>query len=285
MSSQWIKTVQVFAQVCRLSVWQWFRPITQGISARGLGGALLLHGVLAVLLLQWQPPVVIPVVVNKHPDQPPIIAVQILNPVPPPPPVQSNASDSSAAPQAVQPAAAARPNALTQSHTKVQSDNPAVPQMVASKPPAAQPNPPKVATTKPVQPAATGNDAQQPAQANAPRLNTAAILDNYISQYQARAPSSAELRAMQQTKASRQLAEAEATPRKRTTAPGRHADVAAVLDDGSQIVRLSADRCVIADAGADLRKDIHSIRGTPCPDSHSDAAMFERIMAGIGKQP
>lgn len=305
MLLQWIKTVQVVAQVCCLSVWHWFRPITQGISARALGGALLLHGVLAVLLLQWQPPVVLPVLVNKHPDQPPIIAVQILNSVPPPPPVQPSASNSSAAPQAAQPAAAARPDVLAQSHTKVKSDHPAARQSVASnaisrapevgktsavsqqRRPAAQPNPPKVATTKPVQSAAaaTGNGAQQPAQANAPRLNTAAILDNYISQYQARALTSAELQAMQQSKASRQLAQAGATPKKRTTAPGRHADVAAVLDDGSQIVRLSADRCVIADAGADLRKDIHSIRGTPCPDSHSDAAMFERIMAGIGKQP
>lgn len=279
MLSQLSKTIQS----CGQSVRRFFRPLTQGISVHSLLSAVLVHSVLAVLLLQWQ----VPRVASHMPPQARIIEVSVFTDVPALQTTRAAAALTPAQPATAQsqhplprqPAAANKPAAALRSQPKVSKTTTVRQQQRQS----AQPQP--IATATPGQPAVpvTGSTGHQPTPGVAARLNTDAILDSYISQYQARALSPAELQSVQQSKTSRQLADT--PPQKRATAPGRHADVAAVLDDGSQIVRLSADRCVIADVGADLRKDIHSIRGTPCPQRNSDAAMFERIMAGIGKQP
>lgn len=262
MSLQWIINFKLGWQSAR----RWFRPLTQGISATSLLTALMLHGLLLLLFLQWR----VPVVAAKKTDNTPMITVQIVDKAPTPQvfPVKKNAQAQPAPSSAA--SAGHQPKTATKRH-----HNKADRQSAGT-----------VATTRPgpvpAEPAAA-KVTSLPNAASSKRLNTDALLDNYISQYQTRPLDNAELQQIQQSKTSRQLADT--PPQKRATAPGRHADVAAVLDDGSQIVRLSADRCVIADAGADLRKDIHSIRGTPCPGNNTDTALFERIMAGIGKQP
>lgn len=256
---------------CRLC----FRPVTKGVSASALLVALLAHGVLAALLLQWR----LPTVTATQPAVQQIIAVKIFNTLPPKsqtPPVKPAAPPLK---PALPPLPASQPAALAVKQNKTHARQAIT--ATRQHPHAAARSKPTRSQPPPAKPAASETAAAS-ISATAPRFNTAALLDSYVSQYQARPLTEAELQSVQQSKASRQLAAA--APQKRATVPGRHANVAAVLDDGSQIVRLGADRCVIADAGADLRKDIHSIRGTPCPGRHSDNAMFERIMAGIGKQ-
>jgi hypothetical protein len=259
LSLQWIINFKLGWQSAR----RWFRPLTQGISATSLLTALLLHGLLLLLFLQWR----VPVVAAKKTDNPPMITVQIVDKAPTPQvlPVKKNAQAQPAPSSAA--SAGHQPKTATKRH-----HNKADRQSAGT-----------VATTRPgpvpAEPAA--NVTSLPNAASSKRLNTDALLDNYISQYQTRPLDNAELQQIQQSKTSRQLTASEPAA-SAAPAAGWHADVAAVLDDGSQIVRLSADRCVIADAGADLRKDIHSIRGTPCPDNNTDTALFERIMAKIG---
>ena len=53
-----------------------------------------------------------------------------------------------------------------------------------------------------------------------------------------------------------------------------------VQDDGSFIEKIG-DYCYLANAGADLRADIFSMKPVSCGENKNDA-MFERIMSEVG---
>lgn len=252
--------------------WLWLRPLTKGISAQALLIAVLAHGLLAALLLQWRPQLL----VTKAADNGQIIHVQLTTPLAP------QAKLQTAAAQDLQPAglnsAASAPELPSVKDIAKPAQQAA--KTIRRKQITAATSPPMQSKPTVSQPR-TNSTTSEPVMAAGAKLNADAIMQHYIDHYQAKALTSAELQSMQQSKTGRQLAAA--APRKRANTPDQHADVVAVLNNGARVERLSADHCVIAESGADLRKDIHSIRLTPCPDSNSDAAMFERIMADIGK--
>jgi len=108
-------------------------------------------------------------------------------------------------------------------------------------------------------------------------INTEQILQRAAAMSRERALSHAELSAMQQKawRGSGNSTEA-------TVPDWAHADVLAVFDDGRQLVKTGPDSCAIADPGADLRRDIHSIRVVACGKNSIDT-YFERVMAGVGQ--
>ncbi len=59
-------------------------------------------------------------------------------------------------------------------------------------------------------------------------------------------------------------------------------EVLIAFDNGSQLVKVGKDRCVLVSQGADLQKDIQSMKLAPC-GKDKNAALFERIMSQIGK--
>lgn len=87
---------------------------------------------------------------------------------------------------------------------------------------------------------------------------------------------------LQQIRQKPELREPAAVKPHRLAKPGHvAADVIAVTADGSFIEKIG-DGCVLAQNGADLRKDIFSVKAVPCGKDHNEA-MFERIMGNIGQ--
>jgi hypothetical protein len=59
-------------------------------------------------------------------------------------------------------------------------------------------------------------------------------------------------------------------------------DVLIAFDNGSQLVKVGKDRCVITSNGADLQKDVQGMKLAPC-GKDKKTALYEQIMAEIGR--
>lgn len=143
----------------------------------------------------------------------------------------------------------------------------------------------KAAPSQPV--AATPTTTNEAPAASQP-LDLQAILQQ-TQRYTAQRPlTAAELNSLSQPK----NADAEPSERQRNERAARltksadmPADVLEVLADGTQRVKIG-DNCALAAPGADLRKDIHSIKVVPCGENNRAAsrdALFEQIMSKVGK--
>lgn len=113
-------------------------------------------------------------------------------------------------------------------------------------------------------------------------LDLTTILQQAASQAARRELSAAEVAAL--TKPSAQIPP-EPTVRRPAVKPGSGpaGDVLEVMPDGSQLVRVGR-QCVLASPGADLRKDIHSMKVVACGAggrSEQDRldAYYEQVMA------
>lgn len=111
------------------------------------------------------------------------------------------------------------------------------------------------------------------------------LLDTVATQAARRELTAAELAALTTPKV-----EAASTAIRRPAAKpgsGPAADVLETLPDGSQLVRVGKG-CVLATPGADLRKDIHSMKVVGCgPGGRSEQdridAHFEQVMSQLGQ--
>ncbi len=141
----------------------------------------------------------------------------------------------------------------------------------------------------PSQPVATTPTTTNEAPAASQPLDLQAILQQ-TQRYTAQRPlTAAELNSLSQP----QNPDAEPSERQRkeraarlTKSADMPADVLEVLADGTQRVKIG-DNCALAAPGADLRKDIHSIKVVPCGENNRAAsrdALFEQIMSKVGKQ-
>lgn len=166
----------------------------------------------------------------------------------------------------------------------------------------------RLTATKPVAPAAASPAENSPAQSS-PAKNSPAAAPT--SAAPAAAPPaerpldlSAVFSSVQQQSARRELSAAElaalSAPRTETITPshvvrrptlkpgsGPASDVLETLADGTQLVRVGK-QCVLAAPGADLRKDIHSMKLVGCGaggNSEQDKidAHFEQVMSGVGQ--
>lgn len=157
---------------------------------------------------------------------------------------------------------------------------------------------PKRAATRPIVQAATPQAKINPANSNtAPAPTSAAPADRPLDL-------SAVFSSVQQQSARRELSAAElaalSAPKTETITPshavrrptlkpgsGPASDVLETLADGTQLVRVGK-QCVLAAPGADLRKDIHSMKLVGCGaggNSEQDKidAHFEQVMSKIGQ--
>lgn len=141
----------------------------------------------------------------------------------------------------------------------------------------------------PSQPVATTPTTTNEAPAASQPLDLQAILQQ-TQRYTAQRPLTAtELNSLSHPK----NADAEPSERQRkeraaqlTKSADMPADVLEVLADGTQRIKIG-DNCALAAPGADLRKDIHSIKVVPCGENNRAAsrdALFEQIMSKVGKQ-
>ena len=81
-----------------------------------------------------------------------------------------------------------------------------------------------------------------------------------------------------QTGSPPQVAGATTTPQRLFNSQNGYADnVLYVYDDGRQLVKIG-DRCVIADVGADLQKNLWSIRSTPCQTKPDATEQLNQIL-------
>lgn len=116
----------------------------------------------------------------------------------------------------------------------------------------------------------------------------ATLLDSVAARTAQRELSAAELAALTTPKAEAS-AKPETTIRRPAVKPGSGpaTDVLETLPDGSQLVRVGKG-CVLATPGADLRKDIHSMKVVGCGAggrSEQDRidAHFEQVMSKVGQ--
>jgi len=240
--------------------------------------SLLLHGVLAAAVL-WQQ--------RRHAEKPATpaalrvfaVAATALRPAPVTPPAVAVAAV--ATPTAVTPAARAQakgavPAPARQAASRVRTNaTPRTPRSAQHKAtPSAQP--PQPASTSPQSQATTTPTPDLEQILSSARQNAASAL-----------LSDAELQALTTTP-SRRTAGPVATVRRPQVKPGSGpaGDVLETLADGRQLVRVGKG-CVLADAGADLRKNIHSMKIVACGAggrSEQDRidAHFEQVMSTIG---
>jgi hypothetical protein len=107
------------------------------------------------------------------------------------------------------------------------------------------------------------------------------ILEQARNQAQQRPLSSAELQAM--TRNNRDHRDPTTAKTQQALNPAHLSqDVLIAFDNGSQLVKVGKDRCVITANGADLQKDIQGMKLAPC-GKDKKTALFERIMADIGR--
>jgi hypothetical protein len=107
------------------------------------------------------------------------------------------------------------------------------------------------------------------------------ILEQARNQAQQRPLSSAELQAM--TRNNRDHRDPTTAKTQQALNPAHLSqDVLIAFDNGSQLVKVGKDRCVITANGADLQKDIQGMKLAPC-GKDKKIALFERIMADIGR--
>lgn len=114
------------------------------------------------------------------------------------------------------------------------------------------------------------------------------LLNSVAARTAQREPSAAELAALTAPKAET-TAKSNSAIRRPAIKPGSGptADVLETLPDGSQLVRVGKG-CVLATPGADLRKDIHSMKVVGCGAggrSEQDRidAHFEQVMSKVGQ--
>lgn len=170
---------------------------------------------------------------------------------------------------------------------------------------------PPVAQPKPTKPKATV--ASQPAKAARPRntvsteavvttkappateltqpvasTDISALLDSVATRAARRELSGAELAALTTPKTEARST-TDAATRRPAAKPGSGpaADVLETLPDGSQLVRVGKG-CVLATPGADLRKDIHSMKVVGCgaggrTEQDRIDAHFEQVMSKVGQ--
>lgn len=225
----------------------------------------LLHLLLLAPLLLQRPP---PPKISKANMVP--LSVQLFSlpkPTAPPVPAQAVTTTQPQATKAASPAQA-KPHAV------------AAPTKQTAKAPRANTAPARLTTTKPARPDTT--PAQQATTAK--RTDSGAGLANRIlnsvaarQQQQARQLSSAEIRALQQKPAQGGTIMAKRVALKPAYAA---ANVLDVLHDGSFIEKVG-DYCYQAKAGADLRRDISSMKPVPCGED-PDEALYHSIMDNIG---
>lgn len=85
--------------------------------------------------------------------------------------------------------------------------------------------------------------------------------------------------------------QADASPRALGSRPNNFAgrdpsaDVLQTFANGAQLVKVGKN-CVLAALGAELRKDIHSMKTVPCDGTETDQinAHFEQVMSTVGRQ-
>lgn len=159
---------------------------------------------------------------------------------------------------------------------------------------------PRQRPTRPVAPVAA-----TPAKINSAKISTATTPTSAAPAERAM-DLAAVFSSVQQQAARRELSAAELAalsgPRTETTPPqpssavrrpavkpgsGPAGDVLETLADGTQLVRVGK-QCALASPGADLRKDIHSIKLVACGaggNSEQDKidAHFEQVMSGVGQ--
>jgi hypothetical protein len=241
--------------------------------------SLLLHGLLAAAVL-WQQ--------RRHVEKPATpaalrvfaVAATALRPAPVTPPAVTVAAP--ATPAVVTPAARLQAKgparqAAIRVRTNATPSNPRSAKHKAT-PSAEPPQPPQ-----PPQPASSPKS--QATTTPAPDLEQ--ILSNARQNAASALLSDAELQALTITP-SRRTAGPVATVRRPQVKPGSGpaGDVLETLADGRQLVRVGKG-CVLADAGADLRKNIHSMRIVACGAggrSEQDRidAHFEQVMSATG---
>jgi len=235
--------------------------------------SLLLHGLLAAAVL-WQQ--------RRHVEKPATpaalrvfaVAATALRPAPVTPPAVAVAAP--ATPAVVTPAARLQAKGpARQAATRVRTN--------------ATPSNPRSAKHE-------GTPSAQPPQpASSPKsqatITPAPDLEQILSSARQNAASAqlsdAELQALTITP-SRRTAGPVATVRRPQVKPGSGpaADVLETLADGRQLVRVGKG-CVLADAGADLRKNIHSMRIVACgaggrSEQDRIEAHFEQVMSATG---
>lgn len=109
----------------------------------------------------------------------------------------------------------------------------------------------------------------------------ATILEQARNRAQQRPLSSAELQAM--TRNNRGHPDPTTAKTQQALNPAHLSkDVLIAFDNGSQLVKVGKDRCVITASGADLQKDVQGMKLAPC-GKDKNIALFERIMADIGR--
>lgn len=153
-----------------------------------------------------------------------------------------------------------------------------------SKTPAAPPAPMPAPTALPVH---TGPSSL--AQAPASTLDVEQLLSTARNSGARRELSASELAALTAPPSMRDQTPVHTDVKRPQRKPGKDpaSDVLEYLPDGSQLVRVG-NKCVLASVGADLRKDIHSMKVVSCGAggrSEQDRidAHFEQVMSGIGK--
>jgi len=149
------------------------------------------------------------------------------------------------------------------------------------------PKPTKKPTSVASIPTASSNATQQAALPHS--TDVMALLDSVRNNAARRELSATELATLTAPRVQPQSASQSGVKRP-TVKPGTDAasDVLETLPDGTQLVRVGK-QCVLAAPGADLRKNIHSMKVVSCGAggrSEQDRidTYYEQVMSGIGKQ-
>lgn len=221
--------------------------------------SLLAHGMFYSWLLQQQAKPVRAAVAKPAPLQ-----VVLLR--------RPNRQQAAKAPKAATPSAVATPVAA--STTSLQPS--AAPTKVARSQSRAQQS--KATLTAKTTTAAAA--AKSTAAVAIPTADLSSILEQARNRAQQRPLSSAELQAL--TKNTLGHPDPQMPKEQDQQNPAHLAkDVLIAFDNGNQLVKVGKDRCVLVIQGADLQKDIQSMKLAPCTKD-KNAAMFERIMSKIG---
>jgi hypothetical protein len=222
--------------------------------------SLLAHGLFYAWLLQQQPKPTRATAVKPAPLQ----VVLIRTP---------NRQQADKASKAATPSAVATPVA-----TPTTSSQPsATPTKVARSQSRAQKSKATV-TAKTTTATAT---ATSPAAVAIPAADFTSILEQAKNRAQQRPLSSAELQALTENTIGHPDPHLPKEPQQQNPAHLAK-DVLIAFDNGNQLVKVGKDRCVLVIQGADLQKDIQSMKLAPC-GKDKNAALFERIMSEIGQ--
>ncbi|MDZ7871555.1 MAG: hypothetical protein U5L02_20565 [Rheinheimera sp.] len=233
--------------------------------------SLLAHLVLATLVLQQ------PFVYQSTKIQPAPLQVFAVTRLPQRPPPAAAEFQSATAPAATASAVTVAPpmpaprRTAAPAPTRVATQAKTIPVKKAT-----------VAITQPTAATATATSADHP-------VDLTAIFSSVQQQAARRELSAAELAALSAPRTETNTVQPSRAVRRAQAKPGSGpaSDVLETLADGTQLVRVGK-QCVLAAPGADLRKDIHSMKLVGCGaggNSEQDKidAHFEQVMSGIGQ--